>query len=138
MEKSNQDTEQSDEQSSGCKVYVGNLPFSVNEEELKKLFSSYGKISEVSLISDKFSGRSKGFGFVTFANSEDAQTAISEMNDKDMQGRPLKVSEAKPMDPDRPRPPRRSFGGGGGGRDRNFSGGDRGRPSSGRDRPRRF
>lgn len=136
MEKSNQDTEQSDEQSSGCKVYVGNLPFSVNEEELKKLFSSYGKISEVSLISDKFSGRSKGFGFVTFVSSEDAQKAISEMNDKDMQGRPLKVSEAKPMDPDRPRPPRRSFGGGGG-RDRNFSGGDRGR-SSGRDRPRRF
>ncbi len=118
------------------KVYVGNLPFSVNQEELKKLFSSYGEISEATVISDKFSGRSKGFGFVTFAKKKDADKAVSEMNDKDMQGRPLKVSEAKPMDPDRPRPPRRSFGGGD--RDRGFGGGDRGR-SGGRDsRPRRF
>lgn len=122
---------------SGSKIYVGNLPFSVDGDELRKLFSSYGEISEVSVISDKFSGRSKGFGFVTFADSGDAQKAISEMNEKDVQGRPLKVSEAKPMDPDRPRP-RRSFGGDrenfGGGR-RSF-GGDRGR-SGGRDRPPR-
>ena len=98
-------------ESDGTKVYVGNLPFSVSEEDLKELFSSYGEISEVSLITDKFSGRSKGFGFVTFANKEDAEKAISEMNEKDVQGRALKVSEAKPMDPDAPRRPRPSFGG---------------------------
>ncbi len=141
MEEDEQATEQPAEkpeastEANSAKVYVGNLPFSVGEEELKNLFSSYGEISEVSLISDKFSGRSKGFGFVTFAKKADAEKAISEMNDKDMQGRPLKVSEAKPMDPDSPRP-RRSFGGG---RDRNFGGGGGGGSGSrGRDRPRRF
>jgi len=115
-------------ETSDSKVYVGNLPFSVTEEKLKELFSSFGDISEVSLISDKFSGRSKGFGFVTFGKKEDAQKAIAEMNDKDCEGRPLKVSEAKPVDPDRPRPPRRDFGG----RDRNSGGRDRNRG------PRRF
>jgi len=146
MEANEEDNEQKTEEpvekfessagTSTAKVYVGNLPFSVDEDELRKLFSSYGEISEASLISDKFSGRSKGFGFVTFAKSEDAKKAISEMNEKDIQGRPLKVSEAKPMDPDRPRTPRRDFGGGGG--RGNFGGGGRGR-SGGRDsRPRRF
>lgn len=96
------------------KLYVGNLPFSVSDEDLRALFSSYGEISEAVLIKDKFSGRSKGFGFVTFSNEEDAQKAISEMNGKEVQGRELKVNEAKPMDPDRPRPPRRDFGGRGG------------------------
>jgi len=109
---------------SESKVYVGNLPFSVTEEKLKELFSSFGDISEVSLIADKFSGRSKGFGFVTFGKKEDAQKAIAEMNDKDCEGRPLKVSEAKPVDPDRPRPPRRDFGGRDN-RDRNRSRGPR-------------
>ncbi|HDZ61247.1 MAG TPA: RNA-binding protein [Candidatus Pacearchaeota archaeon] len=129
-----EETAEAKPEASPSKVYVGNLPFSVDDDELRKLFSSYGEMSEVSLISDKFSGRSKGFGFVTFVKSEDAQKAISEMNDKDIQGRPLKVSEAKPMDPDRPRAPRRDFGGGGRG---NFGGG-RGRSGGGRDRPRRF
>ena len=124
-----EENEQPAEQPQENKVYVGNLPFSVDEEELKNLFSSYGEISAVSLISDKFSGRSKGFGFVTFAKKEDAEKAIAEMNEKDIQGRPLKVSEAKPMDPDRPRPPRKDFGGGRG-RDRDNRGS--------RDRPRRF
>jgi cold-inducible RNA-binding protein len=96
------------------KVYVGNLPFSVDDEGLNKIFASYGEIEEVSVIKDKFSGRSKGFGFVTFKNDEDAKKAISEMNDKEVEGRNLKVNEAKPMDPDRPR---RSFGGGGDRRD---------------------
>ena len=101
------------------KVYVGNLPFSVGSEELKKLFESYGEIEEATVISDKFSGRSKGFGFVTFKDDESAKKAIAEMNEKEVEGRGLKVNEAKPMDPDRPRPPRRDFnnrGGGGGGR----------------------
>jgi RNA recognition motif-containing protein len=92
------------------KVYVGNLPFSIDDEGLRKVFESYGEIEEVSVIKDKFSGRSKGFGFVTFKNDEDAKKAIEALNDKEVEGRNLKVNEAKPMDPDRPR---RSFGGGG-------------------------
>ena len=91
------------------KVYVGNLPFSVDDNELKELFASYGEIEEVSVIKDKFSGRSKGFGFVTFKEDEDAKKAISEMDEKEVEGRKIKVNEAKPMDPDRPRRPRRDF-----------------------------
>lgn len=90
------------------KVYVGNLPFSIDQNGLKELFSSFGEISEVSLISNKFSGRSKGFGFVTFAKKEDAQKAIQEMNEKEVEGRALKVNKAKPFDPNKERP-RRSF-----------------------------
>ncbi|NCN52050.1 RNA-binding protein [archaeon] len=93
------------------KLYVGNLPFSVTEEVLKKTFSEFGEVEEANLIVDKFSRRSKGFGFVTFKDEEAAKKAISEMNEKDFEGRPLKVSEAKPMEEsDRPRrPPRRDF-----------------------------
>lgn len=80
------------------KIYVGNLPFSVNEKKLRELFEPFGELDEVTLISDKFSGRSKGFGFVTFSNDEDAKKAIAEMNEKEVEGRALKVSEAKPMD----------------------------------------
>ena len=106
------------------KVYVGNLPFNVDDEKLRELFSSFGEIAEVQVIKDKFSGRSKGFGFVTFASKEDAEKAIAKMNDKEVEGRTLKVNEAKPIDPDRPRPPRRDFGGrGGGGGRRDFGGG---------------
>lgn len=85
------------------KVYVGNLPFSVDDAKLKELFSAYGETEEATVIKDKFSGRSKGFGFVTFKEDEAAKKAISEMNDKEVEGRNLKVNEAKPMDPDRPR-----------------------------------
>lgn len=103
------------------KVYVGNLPFSIDDEKLRELFSSYGEIEESSVIKDKFSGRSKGFGFVTFKNDDEAKKAIEAMNEKEVESRALKVNEAKPMDPDAPRPPRRSFNGGG-----NRSGGFRG------------
>lgn len=89
------------------KVYVGNLPFTVDSEKLKELFSSYGDVEEATVISDKFSGRSKGFGFVTFKNSKDAEKAIKAMNDKEIEGRKLKVNEARPMEE---RPPRRSGG----------------------------
>lgn len=98
------------------KIYVGNLPFSVDDAKLKELFASYGEIEEATVIKDKYSGRSKGFGFVTFKDDAAAQKAISEMNNKEVEGRELKVNEAKPMDPDRPRPPRRDFGNRGGGR----------------------
>ncbi len=90
------------------KIYVGNLPFSFSDKELSELFSTYGEISEATVIKDKYSGRSKGFGFVTFPDDSAAKQANSEMDGKDIGGRALKVSEAKPMDPDS-RPPRRSF-----------------------------
>jgi len=92
------------------KVYVGNLPWSVDHGKLTEMFSSFGEIEEATVISDKFSGRSKGFGFVTFKNDEDAKKAIAAMNEKEVEGRNLKVNEAKPMEnSDRPRPPRRDF-----------------------------
>ncbi|MFH1425483.1 MAG: RNA-binding protein [archaeon] len=81
------------------KVYVGNLPFSVGSAELKELFGTFGEVTEATVISDKYSGRSKGFGFVTFADDAAAQKAIDEMNGKEVQGRALKVNEAKPMEP---------------------------------------
>ncbi|MEK6945561.1 MAG: RNA-binding protein [Nanoarchaeota archaeon] len=113
------------------KVYVGNLPFSVDNDKLNEIFSGFGEIEEATVIMNKFSGRSKGFGFVTFKDDESAKKAISEMNDKEVEGRRLKVNEAKPMDPDRPRPPRRDFGnrggGFGGGGGRRFGGGNRDR-----------
>ena len=90
------------------KLYVGNLPWSIDDEGLKKLFEGY-EVEEATLIKDKYSGRSKGFGFVTIADDESAKKAISEVNGKDIEGRELKVSEAKPMDPDAPRKPRRDF-----------------------------
>ena len=88
------------------KVYVGNLPFSIDSEKLKGLFESYGEIEEATVISDKFSGRSKGFGFVTFKDDEGAKKAIAEMNEKEVEGRNLKVNEARPMED---RPPKRDF-----------------------------
>lgn len=86
------------------KLYVGNLPFSVDDAKLTELFSAY-EVEEATLIKDKFSGRSKGFGFVTINDEAAAQKAISEMNGKEVEGRAMKVSEARPME-DRPR---RSF-----------------------------
>lgn len=110
------------------KLHVGNLPFSVNDEELKSLFVEYST-EEVTLIKDKFSGRSKGFGFVTIADEEVAKKAIAEMNDKDVQGRQIKVSEARPME-ERPERPRRSFDRGG--ERRSFGGGRSGGFNRGR------
>lgn len=91
------------------KVYVGNFPYTFDEKKLEELFSSYGEIEEVNVIKDKFSGRSKGFGFITFKENESAKKAIAEMNGKEIEGRELKVNEAKPMNLDRSRRPRRDF-----------------------------
>ena len=91
------------------KIYVGNLPFSVDQEKLQELFSEFGEIEEATVISDKFSGRSKGFGFVTFKDEASAKKAIEAMNEKEVEGRGLKVNEAKPMDPDRPKRPQGNF-----------------------------
>jgi len=118
------------------KLYVGNLPFTVDNDKLKEIFSAFGEVEEATIIIDKFSRRSKGFGFVTFVNDADADKAVEELNGKEVEGRSVKVNEAKPMeersDSDRPR---RSFGG-----DRGGSGGGFGgqRRSFGGDRPRRF
>ncbi|MBU2577019.1 MAG: RNA-binding protein [Nanoarchaeota archaeon] len=80
------------------KLYIGNLPWKVDDSGLKEMFASYDA-DEANVITDKFSGRSKGFGFVTIADDETANKAISEMNDKEIEGRAIKVSEAKPMVP---------------------------------------
>lgn len=105
------------------KVYVGNLPWSVDDAALKTAFSSFGEVAEATVIKNKFNGRSKGFGFVTFAVDADADKAIAEMNGKEMEGRGLKVNEAQPFDPDS-KPRRPSFRGGGYGGGRGFRGGD--------------
>ncbi len=79
------------------KLYIGNLSFDVTEEALKKAFSEFGSIEEAIIITDKFSGRSKGFAFITFSKDKDAEEAIKKMNGKEFEGRNLRVSEAKPM-----------------------------------------
>jgi len=79
------------------KIYVGNLPFSVDDEGLKKIFEAYNP-EEVTIIKDRFSGRSKGFGFMTISDDKAAKKAVSEINGKEVEGRELKVSEARPME----------------------------------------
>ena len=79
----------------GTKIYVGNLPFSFKEKELREAFSQFGEVTEAVVISDRYSGRSKGFGFVTFAEEESAKKAVSEMNGKEFDGREIKVNEAR-------------------------------------------
>lgn len=78
------------------KLFVGNIEWGATDEQLKELFAQYGEIEECVIVTDKFSGRSKGFGFVTFVNAEDAEKAIAELHDYDMNGRKLVVNEAKP------------------------------------------
>ena len=77
------------------KIYVGNLSFKIRNDELKQFFSEFGEITEAVVITDRHSGRSKGLGFVTFADAESAQKAISAMNGKEVEGRALTVNEAK-------------------------------------------
>ncbi len=78
------------------KLYVGNLPYSVNDASLAEMFAEYGEVSSASVIFDRQSGRSKGFGFVELEDDA-AEKAVSEMDGKDMEGRNIKVSEARPM-----------------------------------------
>ena len=106
------------------KVFVGNLPFSVDDNSLKELFNSHGNIEEASVIRDRFSKRSKGFGFVNFTDDNDAKKAISEMHEKEIEGRKLTVNEAKPLE----ERPKRNF-------DRNSNRGFNNRNSRG---PRRY
>lgn len=96
-------------------IYVGNLSFNTTEDQLREAFESFGEVASVNIIKDKFSGESRGFGFVEIPDQEQAQAAIAEMNGKDFGGRALNVNEARPRQ-DRP-----GGGGGRGGR----GGGDR-------------
>lgn len=79
------------------KLYVGNLPYGLNNEGLKALFDGVGEVVEAIVISDKFSGRSKGFGFVTMKDDATAEAAMKEMDGKEVEGRQIKVSVARPM-----------------------------------------
>ena len=80
------------------KLFIGNLPWSINSDSLKELFSSFGEVSEAIVITDRMSGRSKGFGFVTLKTEEMAQTAIEALNEKEFEGRKIFVNVAKPME----------------------------------------
>jgi RNA recognition motif-containing protein len=84
------------------RLFVGNLPFSLGQEELKKAFADYGDIEEAMVITNKFSGRSKGFGFITVTDDIQAEKAINEMNGKDVGGRQLVVNEARPLTEKKP------------------------------------
>ncbi len=79
------------------KLYVGNLPFGASEEDLRKLFSEAGTVQSVKIVTDSYSGRSRGFGFVEMTSQEEAQKAISLVNGKSLMDRTLIVSEAKPQ-----------------------------------------
>jgi RNA recognition motif-containing protein len=100
--------------SSNKKLYVGSLPYSITEDELRDLFSPYGAVASVRIITDKFTGQSKGFGFVEMANPDDAQKAVQAVNGAQVGGRTLVVNDARPEQRGGERR-ERSFGGGGGG-----------------------
>ena len=98
------------------KLYVGNLSYDVNEDQLSQLFSAKGEVVSVKIINDQFSGRSKGFGFVEMSNTDEAQAVISEFNGYEFEGRSLKVNEAI----DKPRGGGGNRRGGGGGGNRRY------------------
>jgi len=77
-------------------IYVGNLAYSVTESDLKEAFSEFGEVTSVNLVTDKFSGQSKGFGFIEMPNTSEAEAAIKGMNDRAIKGRNIKVNQAKP------------------------------------------
>jgi RNA recognition motif-containing protein len=89
------------------KLYVGGLPYSVTEDKLQEIFSAHGTVESARVITDRFTGRSRGFGFVEMSSEEEAQTAIDSLNGSDLDGRSLTVNEARPQE---------NRGGGGGDR----------------------
>jgi len=98
----------------GTKLYVGGLPYSTTEQQLSELFSQQGSVTSAKVITDKFTGQSRGFGFVEMATGEEAQKAITALNGTQVDGRTITVNEARPQE-------KRTGGGGGG-----YGGGDRG------------
>jgi RNA recognition motif-containing protein len=101
----------------GNKLYVGGLPYSVTEGRLQELFAAHGTVESAKVITDKFTGQSRGFGFVEMGSGTEAQRAIQALNGTQLDGRSLVVNEAKPME--------RRDGGGGGGRGNRSGGRDR-------------
>jgi cold-inducible RNA-binding protein len=104
----------------GCKIYCGNLSYNFSKADLEELFAPFGDVRSADVIMDRDTGRSKGFGFVEMADSSDAQKAIQALNDSMVDGRPLKVNEAKPREE---RSGAGGRGGGGGGYNRGGGGG---------------
>jgi|YNPMSStandDraft_1061717.scaffolds.fasta_scaffold02993_7 RNA recognition motif-containing protein len=90
-------------------LYVGNLPYSYDEDKLSSLFSSYGKVTSSRIVRDRVSGKSKGFGFVEFETAEEAYKATEALNNIEVDGRNIKVSSAKPREERGPRRPRNNF-----------------------------
>lgn len=107
----------------GTKLYVGNLSFNTTETDLQDLFAQAGAVQDVMLMQDKFTGKSRGFAFVTMTNEQDAQNAVQQFNGKTVEGRALTVNEARPREA---RPPGGGggggYGGGGGGGGRGYGG----------------
>lgn len=99
-------------------IFVGNLDFNTSEEELRQIFEGYGQVDRVSIMTDRETGRSRGFGFVEMTNAEDGEKAIAALNGTQLGGRTLNVNEARP---------KAERAGGGGGRDRGGRGGGGGR-----------
>jgi len=97
------------------KLYVGNLAYSVSNSDLEELFSRAGQVQSATVITDKFSGQSKGFGFVEMSSAEEASKAIQQFNDTELKGRNIKVNEAKPRESSFGGNSRGGGGGGGGG-----------------------
>ena len=104
----------------GNKLYVGNLPYTVRDEDLQQAFSAYGSVNSAKVMMERDTGRSKGFGFVEMGSDAEAQQAIAGMNGQSLGGRSLVVNEARPMEA---RPPRTGGGGFGGGRREGGGGG---------------
>jgi cold-inducible RNA-binding protein len=115
------------------KLYVGNMSFDVQEDDLRQAFGKFGQVESATIIMDKFSGRSKGFGFVEMSTKEEGQAAIDGLNGKDLKGRALNVNEARPQE--KRQDNRGGYGGHRGGGDRGgeggFGGGRGGRGGSG-------
>jgi cold-inducible RNA-binding protein len=101
-------------------IFVGNLDFNVSEDELRNLFATYGAVDRVTILTDRDTGRSRGFGFVEMTNAEEGEKAIAGLNGSQLSGRTLNVNEARPK-------AERAGSGGGGGRDRGGRGGGGGR-----------
>ncbi|MBK9948159.1 MAG: RNA-binding protein [Nitrospira sp.] len=111
----------------GSKIYVGGLPYSATEQQLSDLFAAHGAVASARIITDKFTGQSRGFGFVEMSSDAEAQAAITALNGSEMGGRTLTVNEARPQEP-------RTGGGGGGGRGGFGGGGGRSGGGGKRDR----
>ena len=96
-------------------IFVGNLPYQATDEDLRKAAEAFGEVSSASVIIDKFTGKSRGFGFIEMPNQEQGQAAVDGLNESDLHGRNIRVNEARPREERPPRSGGGGFGGGGGG-----------------------